>query len=147
MTSSDVLYIWRQFIIQLCGTISYTILQAIFVVVFCSKIVLFSCHPVVGMSLYILPLIAGRIFFSLFRNVLFCLYCFTLFEYLFVFLLSPVPSGLSPRVSLSVLLELFYLLSYVCVSSRISYPSLISVGLFFMGTPIFHRLILLVRIN
>ena len=37
----------------------------IIVPIFCSKIVLFSCHPVVGMSLCILSLLAGRIFFVL----------------------------------------------------------------------------------
>ena len=33
------------------------------VAIFCSQIVLFPCHPAVGMSSCNLPLLAGRIFF------------------------------------------------------------------------------------
>ena len=53
---------------------------ALFVPIFCSEIVLFLCYPVVGMSSCILPLHASRIF-SLFWNVLFCLYCFIVSRY------------------------------------------------------------------
>ena len=67
-----------------------------FVPKFFSKIVLFPCHPVVGMSSCILPLL------SLFWNVLFCLYCFILPS--LVFLLSLAPSDLFLRVVLLVYL-------------------------------------------
>ena len=46
----------------------------LFVPIFCSKIFLPLSHPVVDMASPILPLMVGR-FFSLFWNVLFCLYC------------------------------------------------------------------------
>ena len=51
--------------------------------IFCSKIVLLPFHPVVGMSSYIFPLLAGWNFW-LFWNVLFCLYCLILSSYLFI---------------------------------------------------------------
>ena len=56
------------------------ICYVLFVPIFCSKLVLFSSHPVVGMFSYILPQLAGRIFFFFrcFWNVQFCLYCFIL---------------------------------------------------------------------
>ena len=44
-------------------------------------------------------------FFSLFWNALFCLYCLSCLDIFLVFLLSPVSSGLFPRVVLFVLLE------------------------------------------
>ena len=55
----------------------------LFVPICCSKIVLFPCHPAFGKSSCILPLPAGRIFLSLFWNVLFYLYYFILSWYLF----------------------------------------------------------------
>ena len=54
--------------------------------IFCPKIVLLPLHLVVSMSLCILPSLAGRIF-SLFWNVLFCLYSLILSWYPF----SPPP--------------------------------------------------------
>ena len=54
----------------------------LFVLLFCSKIVLFLCHPVVGTSSCILPLIADRICFVV-LNMLFRLYRFTLYRYPF----------------------------------------------------------------
>ena len=65
----------------------------LFVPIFFSKIVKFPCRQAVGMSSCILPLLAMRIF-SLFWNVLFCLFRFILLRYLVVFFLSPVPSCL-----------------------------------------------------
>ena len=50
--------------------------------IFCSKIVLFPYHPVGDTCQCIHPQFAGRSF-SLFWNVLFCLYCFILFRYHF----------------------------------------------------------------
>ena len=67
---------------------------------------LFYC--LVSMPSYILLLLVGKILFSLFWNVLFYLYYFTLSRYILVFLLSPVPSGSFPCVILTLLLELLF---------------------------------------
>ena len=64
-----------------------------FVAIFCSEIVFFPCHLVVGMCLWNLTLILGRIFLHYFKcpiySVLSCLYIFLVFR-----LLSPVRSDL-----------------------------------------------------
>ena len=50
--------------------------------IFLSEIVLFLCHPVVSMSSSSPPYLMEELF-SLFWNVLFCLYSFILSQYLF----------------------------------------------------------------
>ena len=80
------------------------------VAIFCSKIILIPLHLVVGMSSCDLPLLADRIFFRCFgmsRFVYIVLPCLDIF---LVFLLSPVLSGLFPRVLLSFSLGLIFLL-------------------------------------
>ena len=130
-----------------------------FVAIFFSKIVLFPCHPVVVMSLCILPQLASRISFRCFRmSCLVCIIIFSLSIFL-VYLLSPVPSGLFPRVVsfvlivvllFSVLPNLFQLsfpvlsfllvveFFFVCVSSLSSHPGFKILFVFFRGTPISH---------
>ena len=80
---------------------------ALLVSTFFSKIVFLPLHSVVGMFSCHLPDLLVNVF-SLFWNVLFCLYCFILSRYLFNLLLSLVLSGLFPRVVLSFLLVLFF---------------------------------------
>ena len=78
---------------------SYVVLVAIF----CSKIVLFPLHPVVGKTLCHLPLLVGRIFsryFGISWLVCIVLPCLDIF---LIFLHSPVISGLFFRVVLSFL--------------------------------------------
>ena len=73
------------------------------VAIFCSKIVLFLCHLVVGMSSCILPQLVGRIFFIVLGCLIFCI-GFPYFDIFFVFLLFLIFSGLFPWVVLPVLL-------------------------------------------
>ena len=65
---------------------------------------LFHYHPVVGMSLSILLLLAGRIFLRCFGMFCFVSIVWCCLDIFLVFLLSPVPSDWFPRVLLLVLL-------------------------------------------
>ena len=72
----------------------------LFVTIFCSKIVLFPCYPVVGVSVCILPnLLVEFSFVVLECSVSSVLFLFRLNIFL-AFLLLPEPSNLFPRVIL-----------------------------------------------
>ena len=77
-----------------------------FVPMFCSKIVLFPYHPVVGMCWFIHPQFPGRIFFVFFCGGMSCFVCIVLFciDIFLVFLLSPVAPGLFLRFEYFVLI-------------------------------------------
>ena len=96
-------------------------------------------------------------FFSLFCNVLFCVHCIIQSWYLFIFLLSSVPSCFFPRVVLHFFTSAaFYFLSQylpaffhwliifvcrcwfiICIVSRFSHPGFEFLLVFSTGTPIF----------
>ena len=104
----------------------------------CSKIMLYPCHLVIGMSSCILPLLSG-ITFLLIWSVLFCLYCFILSLYLsfpstFWFTSSSCIICFTSCVvfffsSQNVPMFYFYLILFACcprfltcISSQISHP-------------------------
>ena len=112
-------------------------------VIFCSKM-LFPCHQVVGMSSYILLLLASRIFFVVLECPVLSILLFPLFRYLF----SP-PSFTStfgfissscivcltcvafyflfqqvPALFLCLIIFLCCQRFLICISCRISYPGL-----------------------
>ena len=121
----------------------------LFLPIFCSNIVLFPCHPTVGMSSCILPLL-GRIFCCCFgMSYFFCtvLSCFDIF---LVFLFSPLPSDLFPQIFVCFIcvafffpsthiphvFPLFYFFVWcrrflICVSCLISYPGFECLFVFF----------------
>ena len=98
----------RVILIFLCCLSIRLFCYVLMINIFCSKILWFLCHTVVGMCLRNLPQFAGRMFFRCFRMSCFVcivLHCLSIF---LVFPLSPVPSGLFTRVVLSVLLVLLF---------------------------------------
>ena len=132
-----------------------------FVSIFCSEIVLFPCHPVVGMSSCILLLLAGRIFFRCFGMSCFVCIVLSCLDIFLVFFLSPEPSDLFPWVVLFVFLVMllfsfrpdifqrflwvlwFLLVIYrrflICVSRLISHPGFEFLFVFYGGTPILSQ--------
>ena len=84
----------------------------LFVPIICSKIVLLPCHPLFGMSSYILPLPACRIFFHCFGISCFVCMVLSCLDTFLVFLLSPVPSSLFPRVVFTCVA--FFLFTPIC---------------------------------
>ena len=78
-----------------------------------SKMVLFICHHVVGMSLCYHLLFTSR-YFSLFWNVIFCLYSFILSQYLF---------------SLPYFVSIFWFISSSCISCFSSWVTFFSLSL------------------
>ena len=75
----------------------------LFVPIFCIKIVLLPCRPVVGISSCILPLLAGWIFYRCFGMSCFVYIVWSYLDIFLAFFLSPEPSNLFPRVVLFVL--------------------------------------------
>ena len=92
-----------------CCLINWIFCFVLFVAIFCSRIVLFSCHPVIGMSSCNLPLTCCLNFFRCFGMSNFVCIVLSCLDIFLAFLLSPVTSGLFRQVVLSVLNVLIFL--------------------------------------
>ena len=119
------------------------------------QIVLFPCHPVVGMSSYFLPLLADRVCFFCCLNVQFCLF-YPIWIFFFVYLLLLVSSGLF--VSFVLLVELLFSFCHIfqhsslvlcffaycrfliCIYSSNSCSGLEFLFMFLRGTPILSQI-------
>ena len=139
--------------------LSVPLFYVLIVSIFCSKIVLFPCHTVVGMCWCIHSLLSDRIFLSLFWNILLCLYCFILSRYLFSLPSFANTFWLFPQVVPFVLLVKFifffssqvvsafslYFTFFACcrfpisVSGRISHPGFEFLFVFILGNTDFIR--------
>ena len=105
--------------------------------IFCSKIFLLPCHQVVGMYSCILTQLAGWFFHCFWKSWFICIVwsCLTI---ILAFLLSPVLSGLFPRVVFYVLLLVLFF--SFCPNMFQCSPSVLSfslvVGDFFSVFPV-----------
>ena len=91
--------------LSLCDSFLYHLYNRLFfyvlsIPIFYSEIVLLPLHSVVGLFYYILHLFDGRISFTSFWNVQFCLYCLTLSQCLLITFLLPKSFDLSLQVAL-----------------------------------------------
>ena len=128
--------------------------------IFSSKIVSFPCHQVVDISSCVLHQLAGRIFFSLFWNVLFGLYNLILSRYVFnlpsfaSILLLIFSSGIvcftcvaffffssqhMPAFFLYLIILACWRRFLICVSSQISQPGSEFLFVFLKRTPILSQ--------
>ena len=76
--------------------------------IFCSNIILFPCHPVIGIFFVHFPLLVGRIFFVVLKYPILSILFYPVSTSFLVFSLSQVTSGSFPRVVLFVLLVLLF---------------------------------------
>ena len=148
---------------SICNSFSMLLIHSAFffyydlsVPIFCTKIFMPLSRPVIGMSSFILFLLADRMFFRCFQMSYFvCIIWFCLGIFL-VFPLWLIPSNLSLRVVSFVLIVLlfsssehlfmfFFYLSlfvscrrfFICISNLISHRGFDFLFVFFRGTPIF----------